>query len=617
MADELERLFGRRPRGAWLAERVWEPDLPTSLAVAGYDWTILDDAHFRAAAIPEEALWGPYTTDDQGRVLTIFGTEQGLRYRIPFAEVDDVIGYLRDHATERGDRLGTMGDDGEKFGGWPTTFEHCWGPRGWVERFFAALDENADWLATTTPSEWLDGRGSIGRVYVPTGSYAEMGEWALPADESVAFSRALHEAVDRGRPEARWLRGAMWRNFQVKYREINDLHKQMLRASDLVEAMPPGASRDAALDHLFAGQSNDCYWHGLFGGIYLADLRVAALRNLIQAEDLALGGPGAAVASGTLVDLDLDGAEEVLLQTDGVIVGVKLEDGGGIGRWDLRAAAFPLAAAMRRRPEAYHEKLRAHERTTEPSGAEAASATSGVEAEPGQPASIHEIVSAKQSGLSGLLHYDAYERRSASSGAPARDHAGGDRGWLRGGPGRHADRAVGARVARRRPHRAPPRWPPLELRKTIVVGGGRLDPTLSVEVEATNVSRASFEGLLGIEFAVMLLGGGHNPAAFHEVGGRRIAHDEALVAGAVTSLGAGNEQAGVTLETTTDGPVDAWISPIETVSNSESGFELVYQGSCVLLHRQVELAPGASATIRVEQRARAAVDHAVAATAVR
>ena len=27
----LEALFGRRPSGAWLAERVWEPDLPTSL----------------------------------------------------------------------------------------------------------------------------------------------------------------------------------------------------------------------------------------------------------------------------------------------------------------------------------------------------------------------------------------------------------------------------------------------------------------------------------------------------------------------------------------------------------------------------------------------------------
>ena len=103
MADELERLFGRRPRGAWLAERVWEPDLPTSLVAGGYDWTILDDAHFRAAAIPEEDLWGPYTTEDQGQRLTVFGTEQGLRYRIPFRDVEEVIDYLRDHATDDGD----------------------------------------------------------------------------------------------------------------------------------------------------------------------------------------------------------------------------------------------------------------------------------------------------------------------------------------------------------------------------------------------------------------------------------------------------------------------------------------------------------------------------------
>ena len=35
MADELESLFGTRPRGAWLAERVWEPNVPTSLVAAG------------------------------------------------------------------------------------------------------------------------------------------------------------------------------------------------------------------------------------------------------------------------------------------------------------------------------------------------------------------------------------------------------------------------------------------------------------------------------------------------------------------------------------------------------------------------------------------------------
>ena len=237
MGDELEALFGRRPGGAWLAERVWEPDLPASLAAAGYRWTILDDAHFRAAAIPEEDLWGPYTTEDQGEILTVFGTEQGLRYRIPFRDVEDVIGYLRDHATEDGSRVGMMGDDGEKFGAWPTTYEHCWGEGRWVDRFFEALEANADWLTTVTPSAWLARERPIGRVYIPTGSYAEMGQWALPANESLQFTELLHRAEAEGRPEARWLRGAFWRNFQVKYREINDLHKQMLRTSASVAGM--------------------------------------------------------------------------------------------------------------------------------------------------------------------------------------------------------------------------------------------------------------------------------------------------------------------------------------------------------------------------------------------
>ena len=191
MAGELERITGRRPQGAWLAERVWEPDLPTALAAAGYQWTILDDQHFRAAAIPEENLWGAFTTEDQGNLLTVFGTEQGLRYRIPFGGVEDVIDYLRDHATEDGKRVGMMGDDGEKFGAWPTTFEHCWGEGRWVERFFEALEANADWLSTVTPSQWLEREPPIGRVYVPTSLVRGDGRVGAAAGRD----RGVHEAA--------------------------------------------------------------------------------------------------------------------------------------------------------------------------------------------------------------------------------------------------------------------------------------------------------------------------------------------------------------------------------------------------------------------------------------
>ncbi|MFL5757788.1 MAG: alpha-amylase/4-alpha-glucanotransferase domain-containing protein, partial [Chloroflexota bacterium] len=361
MADQVEAIAGRRPRGAWLAERVWEPDLPTSLVAAGYRWTILDDAHFRAAAIPEADLWGAYTTEDQGQLLSVFGTEYGLRYLIPFHDVGEVIEHLRANATETGERLGTMGDDGEKFGGWPTTFEHCWGRGQWVDRFFEALDANRSWLTTVTPSAWLDDHPPIGRVYVPTGSYIEMGVWALPADQSVEFKTILDRAREERRPEERWLRGAFWRNFQVKYREVNDLHKQMLRTSAKVASVPGGAS-PATVDHLHRGQSNDCYWHGLFGGVYINHMRLATFEHLIAAEDDADGVLGSRSAA-ELVDLDLDGIDEALLADEGQVVSVKLDEGAGIGSWDVRAARHALAAVMRRRPEAYHETLRARERT--------------------------------------------------------------------------------------------------------------------------------------------------------------------------------------------------------------------------------------------------------------
>jgi hypothetical protein len=104
----------------------------------------------------------------------------------------------------------------------------------------------------------------------------------------------------------------------------------------------------------------------------------------------------------------------------------------------------------------------------------------------------------------------------------------------------------------------------------------------------------------------MLLGGGHNPAAYHEVAGRRVSHDEGLVADGIQRLNAGNEQLGIELETTLDEAATAWISSIESVSNSEGGFELVYQGSATVLVRPIRLRAGEQATFRVEQRVRVA-----------
>jgi alpha-amylase len=597
MAAELEATFGRRPAGAWLAERVWEPDLPTSLVSAGYRWTILDDAHFRAAAIPEDDLWGPYTTEDQGHLLRVFGTEQGLRYRIPFRDVEEVIDYLRDHATDAGERIGMMGDDGEKFGAWPTTWDHCWGERRWVERFFTALEHNGGWLSTTTPSAWFDSHPPIGRVYVPTSSYVEMGEWALPADESRAFTDALHAAQKQHRPEARWLRGAFWRNFQVRYREINDLHKQMLRTSAKVDAMPDGPDRARALDHLYQGQSNDCYWHGLFGGIYISHMRLATYEHLIAAEDAAdraLGRPAAA----ELLDLDLDDQEDVRLSGPGQVVSIDLDEGAGIGGWDIRPVRHAVCAVMRRRPEAYHETLRRHE-----AAGHGKAAGSG-----GAPASIHDIVMVKEAGLSAQLHYDPFERRSGLVRFLAPETT--PETWATADAVELGDAVEspfelvsldddGVVVARDATVGAGRSHARVRVTKEIRIGGDRRSPTLALTVMVENRSHETVTARLGIEWTLTMLGGGGNPSAWIEVGADTSGHDSRGTAHAIDTFAQGNDWIGVAIGTAVSEPADLWWAPVETVSNSEAGFERVYQGAGQLLSWPLSLAAGESWSVTV------------------
>ncbi|MGI8927957.1 MAG: alpha-amylase/4-alpha-glucanotransferase domain-containing protein, partial [Candidatus Limnocylindrales bacterium] len=541
MRERLERLFGAAPRGAWLAERVWEPSLPFDLAEAGYDYTVLDDNHLRGASIKDADMWGTYTTDDQGRRLTILGTEKGLRYLIPFRPVGELIDYLRAAATEDGHRLGVMGDDGEKFGAWPGTQEHCWGEGRWVDDCFESIAENAEWLTTVTPSEWISREPPVGRIYVPTSSYVEMTQWALPPEDANTFARVLGEATKSNSPALPFLSGGLWRNFQARYREINDLHKQMIRVSDAVEAAEPGPLRDRALDHLYRGQSNDCYWHGLFGGVYIVHMRMATLAELIAAEDLVAGE---SAVSG-VGDYDLDGIDEVILGSLGQTVLVDVAEGAGIGSWDVRASRVALASVMRRRREAYHEALRAME-TAKARGEKTAAKTA---------TSIHDELLAKESGLSAALVYDDHERRSGlvrlvgTDGRPIGDSVNAP--WK-------VEQATDRQLVTSRTDG------PVTLRKTVALNGGRLDPALSITVEAA--AATAFEGALEIEMNINLSGGGGNPDAYYSVGEAETRQDAAGFAPAGTDLAFGNRYEGVEVAVSLEPAADAAWVPVETVS---------------------------------------------------
>ena len=96
MSGYLQRAFGSAPAGAWLAERVWEPQLPHALSLSNVRYTLVDDVHFIAAGFESGQLHGDYVCEERGRTVRVFPGLKTLRYLLPFRSVEEAIGYLRE-----------------------------------------------------------------------------------------------------------------------------------------------------------------------------------------------------------------------------------------------------------------------------------------------------------------------------------------------------------------------------------------------------------------------------------------------------------------------------------------------------------------------------------------
>ncbi len=249
--------------------------------------------------------------------------------------------------------------------------------------------------------------------------------------------------------------------------------------------------------------------------------------------------------------------------------------------------------------------------------------------------SIHDRVSTKEVGLAGHLHYDAYERRSGLVHlfAPGTTPAA----FGRADASEYGDFVAGpfiveatgtdeggswARMARDGVACTPDAALPIRVVKTLTAGGDRRTPTLSLDVRVENRGAGPLEATLAVEWALTMLGGGGNPAAYYLLDGERIPHDGSASRASLAALHSGNEYVGIDIETRARPPAAAWISSIDTVSSSEAGFERVYQGSALVLAWPLVLEPGASIAVRVEQivatsRDRAAEEAAAARTVTR
>jgi len=582
--------FGYAADGLWLAERVWEPHLARPLGEAGIRYTIVDDAHFHAVGLEQAHLLGYYITEEEGVPLALFPSLRPLRYLIPWAPVEQVIAYLRSLAEtevrpegrETPLDLALMGDDGEKFGMWPTSYAHCW-ENGWIERFFEAL-EATPWIELMSPGEYRRTHEPSGRIYLPTGTYDEMTEWALPHDRAGRLARFRHDLEASGSAElSPFVRGGFWRHFLVKYPEVNTLHQLAVRTGRKVHAMPRGPDRTRALDELWAGECNCTYWHGVFGGVYLPHIRGAAFSHLIAAEAMADRSrhPGP-YAEGAATDLDGDGRPEVLLATDTTVLTVDPARGGSVVEWDDRPTRRHLGNVLTRRPEAYHAELY-----------RAAMTQAARPADGGPAESIHTAVRVKEPGLEQLLAYDRARRATLRvhllplAATPEQMWRGEEAdlgGFAAGAYGWRLEQAPGtARVLLTR--EAPFGDGRIVIARTLESSAGQAGPVHTLRVTWTG--GAPVEIVLAEEWNLGLFGA--PGSVWLAAAGARLAVHERGALPAATEVEVGEEHSGLRVALFPSVPAEVWTLPLFTISNSDGGYERNSQGVMLFLRWRLTL----------------------------
>ncbi len=584
MSDAVGRHFGRRPRGIWLAERVWEPDVTATLAAAGVEYLPLDDYHFLRAGLSLEELDGVYLTEVNGASVRLFPGSELLRYLVPFGGVDQALEAV-DRLTSRDVPYpaAIFADDGEKFGVWPGTHRSVY-EEGWLRRFFEGIEARKDRLATMTFGEYAAKAPVRGRVYLPTCSYIEMGEWTLPPRKAAAFGELLRD-MRAGRHD--WIKpfaqGGHFRCFFRKYEESNQLHKRMLWVSGRVEEARRKGGDSEASDFLYRAQCNDVYWHGVFGGLYLNHLREAAYSSLLRAEEAAdrvLHGGKTGWTEVVTGDIDCDGGTEHLVKTPGLTLLAHGHDGGALTEISLPRRGVALGHVLTRREEGYHETFRRAGGAFDGSTSihdvlvlKDPSVLSALAVDPWQRASFREAIYRAEDPVDGILG-ESIAPLCATAGLPARGEV------LR----------KGSRVV-------------LTQDVALAWGGSGISLEKALEAEAgeegfqakyrvANRGRETVSARLASEWNLNFLSGSGPDRRYEGLGGKA---EDLSSRGAVPGLREFrivDAWRRIAVVIKSDREFTLLRYPIETASLSEAGAEKIHQGVCLRLLFPVLLKPG-------------------------
>ncbi len=261
----VRKLIGKKPRGVFLNESIWDPSLISTFNTCAMEYTFLDSRIIPQRQQKPQSSFIPHIVEDLGRTVTVLPLHQDFK---PHSK-QSPLEYLKFlHNIQNSEEPNIIIASFFTLDAFLELIDSKW-----FDTFQQLTHDDND-VHFTLPYDYLKTNHSRRKSYIPAGCSADIAVWAT--EPCVAHANILTQDIY---PTAR--------DFLAVYPEALSLYSRMMYTSAMVnQCRGDKVRKKAAKEFLFEAQNYSAYVFTGKGGIRDKKLLQDAYRSLLEAEKL-------------------------------------------------------------------------------------------------------------------------------------------------------------------------------------------------------------------------------------------------------------------------------------------------------------------------------------------
>ncbi len=265
LTTSIRKYIGKKPRGAFLQESIWDPSLISTFNTSAMEYTFLDYSLIPQRRTQPLATFTPHIVEDLGKTISVIPIHNDFKPNTQ-NDIHTYIKKLQSIKESTKEKIVSVFFDIDEF-------IHLI-EINWFTELHTELTNYKDLIDFTLPNIFLKNYPSRQKSYIPAGSRTKIDSWEV--EPGIQQKNPLKIANS---PTAR--------DFISVYNEAFNLYSRLVYTSMLVNQCRNDKPRKmAAREFLYKAQHYSNYILTGIGGVRDKKLLSEAYKNLLEAEKL-------------------------------------------------------------------------------------------------------------------------------------------------------------------------------------------------------------------------------------------------------------------------------------------------------------------------------------------